>query len=177
MKINLPTSHELSPATMAFMATEIDGSWGTKIYLEGGDKPIFVNYSPSKLIAEAYRQQGEELLARFDGAKILCGFKNKSPIAISVTNGYYFFPTHSPTHQNCSWFSHNHVVNIKKSKYGGSIVYFEDGQKLTTSVSEGTMHNQRNRTAQYRFALEREIKPLQYKAVIRALMKILRNDL
>ncbi|WP_440896220.1 competence protein ComK [Amphibacillus sp. Q70] len=176
MTVKMKTSYELSHSTMAFMATETDGSWGTLVYEEGVAEPIFVDIPPGKLIELAYRHNGEELIARFDGARLLCGFNNKSPVAISVTNNYYFFPTHSPSNPNCSWFSHTHIRKIKKAKYGGSTVLFRDGRKLTIPVSEGIMLNQLHRTAQYRFALQQQIQPVQQKEAIQAIFKVLGYD-
>ncbi|WP_017472403.1 competence protein ComK [Amphibacillus jilinensis] len=167
------TSHELSHTTMAFIATEIDDSWGTLIYEEEREEPIIVNTPPGKLMEAAYRYYGEELVARFDGAKILCDFNNKPPIAISVTHHFYFFPTHSSTNPYCSWFSHTHIRKITKAKYGGSEVCFRDGRKLMVPVSEGIMLNQLHRTAQYRFMLGEQLKPVHQKEALNALIKAL----
>src|SRR5699024_6087090 len=146
MTVETKTSYELSHSTMGFLATEIDGSESAIVY-ERGVKPFQVTIPPGKLIDQAIRRYGEELIAPIDGAKILCDYHNKTPIAISVLNNYYFFPSHSPSNRNCSWFSHTHVKKITKAKFGGSTINFIDGQKVTLPVSDGTMRNQQERTA------------------------------
>ncbi|MBU5594018.1 competence protein ComK [Amphibacillus sp. MSJ-3] len=176
MTVEIKTSHELSHSTMAFMATKTDSSWGTLIYEEEVTEPIFVDVPPRKLIEAACRQYGEELIARIDSAKILCGFNNKSPIAISVTNEYYFFPIHSPSNIDCSWLSHTHIRKISKEKYSSSTVLFRDGRKISVPASKGTMLNQLHRTAQFRFALEQQIKPIQQKKAIEAILMVLGYD-
>jgi len=171
------TSYDLSHTTMVLEATENDGSWESIILEERSAKPFYVKTAPVKLIEKTCRQNGEELLTRHDGAKILCGFSNKSPIAISVTKNLYYFPTHSPSNPQCSWLSHTHVRDIKAAKYGGSTVIFRDGQTIDLQVSKSTMLKQLYRTAQFRFILEQQLKPIKKKDLLEALLKALGYDL
>ncbi|WP_067840165.1 competence protein ComK [Amphibacillus sediminis] len=173
MSQELKTSHELSHTTMAFIATEYDGLWCSLVYEEEVKDPILVKSSPLKLIESACRHYGEELIARFDGAKLLCDFNNKTPIAISSSNGIFFFPTQSPTSISCSWISHTHIRRIKKADYGSSMIVFRDGRELLLPISEGIMQNQVNRTAQYRFILSEQLKPNQQQGALNAMMKVI----
>lgn len=171
MDLNSRKTYELTSSTMCLIAFEVDGSWKTKVLLDGGEPPFIVDFPPSKIIQAACKKYGEELISRGDGAKILCGFKNKPPIAISLLNNYYFFPTHSPTNPNCSWFSHRHIRLITKARFGGSNIRFINGEKLTFPVSEGIMNAQLHKTAQYQIVLQREMKPLEQRAAIKAILK------
>ena len=177
MKENEKTSYDLSHTTMVIKATESDGSWCSMILEEQKSSPLYVKKTPRKLIENNCRKNGEELLTRFDGARILCGFNNKPPIAISVVKSLYYFPTHSPSNPQCSWFSHTHITDIKEAKYGGSTVLFRDGQTLDVDVSRSTMLNQLNRTAQFRFILEEQLKPIKKKGLLGALLKALGYDI
>ncbi|BAM46914.1 MAG: competence protein ComK [Amphibacillus sp.] len=176
MNLKERTSYELSQATMALIATEIDGLWGSIVYEEGASKPIYVAEPPTKIIEKAHKQNGEELLARADAAKVVCGFNNKPPVVISITKNLYYFPTHSPSNPNCSWFSHTHSTTVSKAKYGGAIVHFRNGHKLEIPVSEMIMTNQLYRTAQFRFMIDQQIQPLQKKKALETLLKALFDE-
>ena len=177
MKVVKQMSYDLSPTTMVLQATETDSSWASTILEEKSTKPIYVKTAPVKLIEKAYRQNGEELLTRNDGAKILCGFNNKTPIVISVTKKMYYFPTHSPQNPHCSWLSHTHVRRVTAAKYGGSIVTFSDGQTMEFQVSKSTMDFQLHRTAQFRFIFEEQLKPIRNRELLESLLKALGYDI
>lgn len=170
------TSHDLTGVTMAFIPKEKNGSWVTEALVENVTEPNIINTPAAKVIFEAHEYYGEKLIARFDGAKILCGFMNKSPVAISVINNYYFFPTHSPANPNCAWISNSHVSKISKGKYGDSIIHFKDGRELSLPVSDRILDNQRYRTSHYRVCIEEQLKSVRKQGKIDALLKIFDID-
>ncbi|SDC44505.1 competence protein ComK [Pelagirhabdus alkalitolerans] len=173
MVVRTKTSHDLSHKTKAYIAAEKDGMWGTLVYEEGEKEPEFILKTPSKLIDIICETNGEKLLSRHDSAKILCGFNNKAPVALSVANNHYFFPTHSPNNPSCSWFSHSHIKEIHKGKYGDAIVMFRDHQKLEVPISAGIMTNQLHRTAQYRYLLQEQFKSINQKEALQFMLKAL----
>lgn len=80
------------------------------------------------------------------------GYKNRTPIPISIHKSIYFFPTHSPKHTDNIWIAFQHILMIgkvpkqKASKQTQSIVYFKSGQELILNISFHTLEKQYERT-------------------------------
>lgn len=130
-----------------------------------------VDYSPSKVIDHACKYFGSSLKGRQEGTKDICGITHKAPISIDPASGMYFFPTTSPTSSKCSWIAHSHIDKVKKASNSLSEVIFKNGKRLLFDVSYGSLMNQVQRTAQFRYLLDNRIsflrlqhKPAEYVA-------------
>ncbi|MDL4842854.1 competence protein ComK [Aquibacillus rhizosphaerae] len=95
---------------------------------------------------------------RQEGTKNVCGITHKSPISIDHSSGMYFFPTSSPQNPNCSWISHSHIDQINRAPDHCTTIIFKNGRTVTLPVSHGSMQNQVQRTAQFRYLLQNRIK-------------------
>ncbi|SEO70304.1 competence protein ComK [Amphibacillus marinus] len=171
MVTNVISTYQLSHSTMGITAVNVEGKWYSEIIEENVEEEMIISQPPNKLISQACKMYGEEIISRFDGAKLLCDFSNKAPIAISSAHNIYFFPTESPSRINCSWFSHTHIRSITKADYNNSTLTFRDGKQRVVPFSYGIMHNQVNRTAQYRFILSEQLKHNQQKGVLQMILK------
>lgn len=151
--------YEISPLTMAILSlTEDDGSISTHILEVSYD--YIVKKTPTKLIDEACRFFGSSLQGRMDGTRDISKITHKPPIAIDPSSGMYFFPTASPTSNHCSWIAHSHVDFIDQFGHDQTVIVFKNGKRIILDVSYGSMTNQLNRTAQFRYSLEERIKTL-----------------
>ncbi|SEU03950.1 competence protein ComK [Salinibacillus kushneri] len=83
----------------------------------------------------------------------MCGITHKSPIAIDPHSGMFFFPTTSPNNPTCAWIAHSHIFQIKPLDKDKTKIIFKTGQEIIVSVSYGSMMNQIQRTAQFRYKL------------------------
>ncbi|HEX6593622.1 MAG TPA: competence protein ComK [Bacillota bacterium] len=152
-------SYEITPLTMAILAHEDEhGNFGTWVLEEQGE--YFVNRSPSKIIDCACRFFGSSLKGRQEGTRDICGITHKAPISIDPSSGMYFFPTFSPLNEKCSWISHSHIQQVKPSTNQRTQLLFTNGKRIFIDISFGSMMNQVQRTAQFRYLLDNRIKEL-----------------
>jgi len=155
-------SHEITPLTMAVVAQHDHyGETNTRIMEE--QEEYVVDHTPSKLIDHACRFFGASLRGRQDGTRNICGITHKAPISIDPISGMYFFPTRSPNHPNCSWIAHSHIDQVKKGNHNRAEILFKNGRYITLDVSFGSIMNQIQRTAQFRYLLDNRIRFLQKK--------------
>ena len=156
---NKQTTYEVSPLTMAIVAIETaEGAIETQVYET--DATYLVRQTPLKLIDYACRFFGSSLRGRLDGTRDVCGVTHKAPISVNPTNGMYFFPTTSPQNKNCSWIAHSHIDFIKEAEFQQTKIFFKNGESIIVDVSYGSMMNQIQRTAQFRYLLADRMKKI-----------------
>ncbi|WP_284139466.1 MULTISPECIES: competence protein ComK [unclassified Virgibacillus] len=154
------SSHEVTPVTLAIIAGEEANENARAIILEE-KKEYPVSIPPSRIIDQACKFYGSSLRGRQEGTKEICGITHKAPISIDPTSGMYFFPTNSPTNPKCSWIAHSHIDQVNRSKNQCTEIVFKNGRSIVLDVSFGSMLNQVQRTAQFRYLLDNRIKYLQ----------------
>ncbi|ALX48682.1 competence protein ComK [Lentibacillus amyloliquefaciens] len=153
-------SYEITPLTMAVIAIQDEnGNTATRI-LEDREE-YSIHYAPSKMVDNACKFFGSSLRGRQDGTRDICGITHKAPISIDPTSGMYFFPTTSPSNTKCSWIAHSHIDQVNQGPGRQTEVIFKNQKSIILSVSLGSMLNQVQRTAQYRYLLDNRIKYLQ----------------
>lgn len=152
--------YEISPLTMAILSIEReDGGISTHVLEESQE--YIVPKTPTKLIDEACRFFGSTLEGRLEGTRDISKITHKPPIAIDPSCGLYFFPTASPSSKDCSWIAHSHVAYIDPFDEDKTEIVFKGGKRLILDVSYGSMINQLNRTAQFRYSLEERIQSIK----------------
>jgi competence protein ComK len=150
---------EVTPTTMAII-TQRDrkGNIASQVFEEETD--YIVNRPPTKIIEQACKFFGSSLKGRQEGTRDVCGINYKSPIAIDPLSGMYFFPTTSPVNASCSWIAHSHIEHVNQAGKGTEVI-FKNAQRVLLHVSYGSMQNQIQRTAQFRYILDHRIKYLK----------------
>ncbi|MBB6454727.1 competence protein ComK [Salirhabdus euzebyi] len=153
------TEYEISPFTVAVIPEWLEnGEAGARV-LEKNNEYV-ITQSPRKLIDQACKFFGSSLKGRQEGTKGVCGITHKAPIAIDPHSGMFFFPTTSPHNSNCTWIAHSHISHIRPISQNETEVHFKNGESIKIPVSYGSMMNQVQRTAQFRYKLTERI---QYK--------------
>lgn len=150
------SAYEINPLTMAVLAKQDDKGKTTAYVLEA-DSSYVVTRPPTKLIDLSCSYFGASLRGRQEGTRNICGITHKAPISIDPSSGMYFFPTTSPTNALCSWISHSHIEEVKPGKNLSSEIIFKNGKKIEIDISIGSMLNQIQRTAQFRYMLDKRI--------------------
>ncbi|HLS22674.1 MAG TPA: competence protein ComK [Pseudogracilibacillus sp.] len=150
---------EISPLTMAVLPKEDETGKTSTIILEKSGK-YSIPSSPTDLIDLACRYFGSSLEGRLEGTKEVSQYTHKAPIAIDPLSGMFFFPTTSPKNRNCSWINHSHVDMLERVGHDKTKVIFNDGSYIIVDVSYGSMSNQLQRTAQFRFFLEKRLRKI-----------------
>lgn len=155
------TSHEISPLTMAVLAErDTKGEPITRIVEE--DCEYVIDDSPTNVIDNACKFFGSSLKGRQEGIKEISGITHKAPIVIDPISGMYFFPTVSPSSPKCSWIAHSHIKKVRKAGRNQTEILLTNGRKLILNCSYGSVLNQLQRTAQYRYILDNRIKFLNH---------------
>ncbi|MGJ9459348.1 competence protein ComK [Oceanobacillus sp. CF4.6] len=151
------TSHEITPFTMAVIAEhDVKGDQITRVLEE--DAEYVLDGTPTKIIDDACRFFGASLKGRQDGTKDISGITHKAPISIDPSSGMYFFPTTSPSSSKCSWIAHSHIDKVNRSGNHQTEMLFKNGRKVIIDISYGSMLNQLQRTAQFRYLLDNRIR-------------------
>ena len=150
------TTYDVSPITQAVLARYVDGKWVSEVIED--DETFYVKQAPSKVIDNACKFFGSSLKGRQEGVKDVSGISHKAPICIDPSCGMYFFPTSSPQKLHCSWISHSHINQIFKEPNQCTRIMFKNEQSIIIDVSFGSIMNQIQRTAQFRYLLDKRIK-------------------
>ncbi|HLS61631.1 MAG TPA: competence protein ComK [Virgibacillus sp.] len=151
-------TYEINPLTMAVLPQH-DKEGNTSSHVIEGNEDYFVAFSPSKVIDFACRFFGSSLKGRQEGTKAVSNITHKAPISVAPSSGIYFLPTLSPVNPMCGWIAHSHIKEINRAPEGTEIV-FKNGRNVIVEVSFGSMLNQVQRTAQFRYWLENRINYL-----------------
>lgn len=152
--------YEISPLTMAVIPEDDEkGTTSTVILEETGSYQV--PSTPTRLIDLACRYFGSSLQGRQEGTREVSRITHKAPIAIDPSSGMFFFPTTSPKNRKCSWINHSHVDDIKPIGTKQTKIIFTTGQHIIVDISYGSMMNQLQRTAQFRFLLENRMKQIR----------------
>ncbi|MFD2042732.1 competence protein ComK [Ornithinibacillus salinisoli] len=153
-------SHEITPQTLAVLA-QVDKGGNLSTCVLEEESEYVIDYSPSKLIDFSCKFFGSSLKGRQDGTRDICGITHKAPISIDPSSGMYFFPTSSPTNPKCSWIAHSHIKQVNKAGNLSTEIIFKSGKQVILDTSFGSLINQVQRTAQFRYLLDNRIKYLK----------------
>ncbi|WP_327607239.1 competence protein ComK [Virgibacillus tibetensis] len=157
-------SHEITPLTMAIVAQRgLDGTTSTCVLEE--QEEYVIRSSPSKIMDHACKFFGASLKGRQEGTRDICGITHKAPISVDPSSGMYFFPTSSPKNSKCSWIAHSHIDKVNKGANHRTEIVFKNGKSILVESSYGSILNQIQRTAQYRYLLDNRIRFLQKHSV------------
>ncbi|MCM3567812.1 competence protein ComK [Neobacillus mesonae] len=137
--------YEINSCTMAILPVE----YGSKIYskvIEIEDEYISP-FKPIELIKKNCDYFGVSYESRKKGTSSLIGYTRKIPIAIEPANHLFFFPTTSPSRQECIWFSFEHIEDYRRIGPHQTLILFKNHQSQQFSVSCSTIEGQILRTS------------------------------
>lgn len=156
---NLEAS-EVTPLTMAILPKFDEyGNLHAEMITETGD--YLVQLTPLKVIQLACSFFASSFEGRLEGTKRISSFTHKAPIAIDPASGIYFFPTKSPRNKECAWLSHSHIKSINYVDRKKTEVVFQNGRRIYVDVSKGSLNNQLQRTAQFRYVLDKRMQTIR----------------
>lgn len=153
----LYATYEITPLTLAVMPKQNQNGTISAYILEES-RDYIIDYSPKKVIDAACKYFGSSLKGRIDGTKDISNITHKPPIAIDPASGMYFFPTNSPVNSKCTWIAHSHLESMNSIDIQQTEITFKNGKSIIVDVSYGSIMNQIQRTAQFRYALDNRIK-------------------
>ncbi|MYL47631.1 competence protein [Virgibacillus halodenitrificans] len=151
---------EITPMTLALIASR-DRKENRTTQVVEEDTEYLVQAHTSRLIDQSCKYFGSSLKGRQEGTREICGITYKAPITINPSSGMYFFPTNSPSNSNCCWIAHSHIDQVNQAQTSGTEIIFKNGKKIFITTSYGIVLNQIQRTAQYRYLLDKRLQFLQ----------------
>lgn len=151
---------EVTTHTMAVLPRKAKSGKIGSMILENSEQYFVIN-PPSKVIDLACKFFGASLHGRQIGTKEVSSMTHKLPISIDPASGLYFFPTLSPTNPNCAWISHSHIKDVIGMENRCTKIVFKNETCTVVNASFGSIENQINRTAQFRFILDERINRLR----------------
>lgn len=156
LKLKQIEEYEVNPFTMFIKPI----AYGSKIYSEifEVEDEFLSPFKPLDIIRNSCEYYGSDYEGRRNGTKQLVGYSHKLPIAIDPTNRIFFFPTTSPSRQECIWISHEHVKDYERVNPQETLILFNNNQSYKFSVSCSTIISQLERTAYLRTKLMQRIE-------------------
>lgn len=151
---NILYDYLIHKGTMALDPIKLENdAMGTRVIEEDGE--LIVNLSTTEIMEDSCLRYGSSYKGRKDATQRLIHINRKPPIAVCTNNGYYFFPSTSPTHEACSWFSKSHIAYFQKVAYNQSEILFTNEKKYVFSISKNTLEVQLSRTTLLQSVLNR----------------------
>lgn len=141
----LKEEYELHPNTMAIIPHEY-GSKTFSLVMETNDSFI-VPKKPLEIIKQSCGYFGSSYTGRKEGTKLLMSITHKAPVAIDPYHFIYFFPTHSPSREQCSWISLLHVLHFTATSHDDTNVKFTNKEVITVPTSVDAFKSQLFRTS------------------------------
>jgi competence protein ComK len=156
LKLKQIEEYEVNPFTMFVKPI----AYGSKIYSEifEVEDEFLSPFKPLDIIKNSCEYYGSDYEGRRNGTKQLVGYAHKIPIAIDPTNRIFFFPTTSPSRQECIWISHEHVKDYDRINPQETLIHFNNNQSFTFPISGSTIISQLERTAYLRTKLMQRIE-------------------
>jgi competence protein ComK len=156
LKLKQIEEYEVNPFTMFIKPI----AYGSKIYSEifEVEDEFLSPFKPLDIIRNSCEYYGSDYEGRRNGTKQLVGYAHKIPIAIDPTNRIFFFPTTSPSRQECIWISHEHVKDYERVNPQETLILFNNNQSFKFPVSCSSIISQLERTAYLRTKLMQRIE-------------------
>lgn len=85
---------------------------------------------------------GSSYEGRKEGTKAILNIDYKVPIVVESSSNLIFFPTTSPSADDCSWISLKDIHNFKEVENQCTEITFNNGIKITIPVSKRMIENQ-----------------------------------
>lgn len=146
--------YEITTGTLAIFPSDTKNS----VVMEK-EEEFFISKSPKKLIEYSCEYFGSSFEGRSKGSiNILNGASHKLPIIIEETNNIIFFPTLSPSREECIWLSLNHIFKFKENANQETEITFDNGKIVNIPISILSFTNQYSRACQLSAALENRKK-------------------
>ncbi|MDZ5471368.1 competence protein ComK [Bacillus sp. 31A1R] len=106
-----------------------------------------VDKSSKKLIEDTLLFFAESFEGAVKGAKSVIGRHHMPPIVICAALNMYWFPTHSPDNDECTWFSLAHIARVIPLDAQHCKVIFKNGESILVNMKSTRLEAKRNLAA------------------------------
>ncbi|WP_147533150.1 competence protein ComK [Bacillus marasmi] len=129
--------------------------YGEKVYSEVFElqDQFLVPLPPTVIVDKSCKYFGSSFQGRVTGTQQLTGYQRKVPIAIDPTFHILFMPTSSPYNHDCTWLSHEHVLDYHREDSKSTRVIFRNQSTHIIPMSYSSFNTQLERTSHLRSKL------------------------
>ena len=130
-------NYEINEGTLAVIAFD---DCKTKILED--DKEYIVSSTPYEVMDHSCRYFGSSYEGRKEGTKSILNVDYKVPIIVENSSNLIFFPTTSPSSNDCSWISLKDIKDIKELDNRDTEITFNNDKKIVLPISKRMIENQ-----------------------------------
>ena len=128
--------YEINEGTLAIMP---DGK-NSKILED--NKEYKVHDTPYEVMDYSCKYFGSSYEGRKEGTKAILDINYKVPIIVENSRSIIFFPTNSPSDEECYWISLKNIKKIEELEYNSTKIIFNNDVFIDIPVSKRTIENQ-----------------------------------
>ena len=130
-------NYEINEGTLAIIATD-----GSKSRVLEDNREYIIETKPFEVMDYSCKYFGSSYEGRKEGTKAILNVEYKVPIIVENTNNLIFFPTTSPSADDCSWISLKDINKFYEVDDGKTEIEFHNGVKIVIPVSKRMIENQ-----------------------------------
>lgn len=93
------------------------------------DTPMLVDQSPIQVIRNSLHYYGQNLKGAIEAAKVILGEAKMYPFIVCQVQDICLFPHISPTHAECIWFNHMHIIHTY-AQGPNTVIELSNGRSL-----------------------------------------------
>ncbi len=130
-------NYEINEGTLAVLPEDENKS---KILED--ETQYIINHTPFEILDYSCKYFGSSYEGRKEGTKSILNVNYKVPIIVENSKNLIFFPTNSPTSNDCIWISLKNIKKISNENFNSTKIEFNNGITITIPVSKRTIENQ-----------------------------------
>ena len=129
--------YEINDETLAIIPDDI---WNSIVVEDNCDYEV--SGKPLEIVDYSCKYFGSSYPGRKEGSKDVLNSSYKLPIVVEDTRNLVFFPTTSPTDDDCSWISLKNIKEYRGIDDLNTEVEFKNGKIITVGISYNSFNNQ-----------------------------------
>ena len=106
------------------------------------DREFSIYQNAYEIMDESCIYFGSSYNGRKEGTKSILGVNYKVPIVVEDSKNMIFFPTASPTDNECIWVALNNIKFFEKIDYNQTRIVFKNNKEILVPVSYRSVENQ-----------------------------------
>lgn len=130
-------NYEINEGTLAVLPLE-----NSKSRVLEDEKEYVINTKAFDIMDNSCKYFGSSYEGRKEGTKAILNVDYKVPIVVESSSNLIFFPTTSPSSDDCSWISLKDIQSFEELSNQSTEITFHNGIKITIPVSKRMIENQ-----------------------------------
>lgn len=115
---------------------------------------LLVEGTQEEILDATLRYYGNSLRGAREGAKSVLGNIKRMPIMVNEILGQFWFPTTSPSNDDCIWLAFHHILNYEAIDKSHTKVRMSGGSYIVVPISVSSLETKVQRTCKLRYEFE-----------------------